>query len=1211
MATNLETVVKQLTDSGIVAPGKLEKFVLPQADPKTANELVAALVKQKHLTPFQAQHVKAGKAKALILGNYTVLDMIGAGGMGQVFKAEHRRMERIVAIKMLPPAMTKNATALARFQREVKAAAKLRHPHIVAADDADEANGSHFLVMEYVEGRDLSAHVKKNGPFSVEKAVNYILQAARGLEFAHSEGVVHRDIKPANLLLDKKGVVKILDMGLARIDVAGGDVAAQSELTGTGAIMGTVDYMAPEQGVSTHGVDARADIYSLGCTLHYLLIGKPVYGGETAMAKLLAHHHHLIPDLGALREEVPEQVNAIFRKLVAKEVEDRYQTMTEVIADLQSCSVGHDQSLSMQRSISIDSKNCAVTFENVSLDTTQKPLVKSSHASNKNVLIYGAIGAGLLGALIVAALIFSLRTKNGTLIVKVDQPDAVVTVSNEAGKVEMSEPAGPNPISISVVPGNHRVRVQKDGFVVVTENVDIQSDGKQSITAQLVPVKVVAKASPPNKPDPASRPAPAEGAVAKSLPSTTTPPLAPSPATVDPPKPIVPTTMPAPAPVTSVAPPVATPAETTPAPVEIAKVEPPVKVPPVEIPVKTPLTTATSPANTAPASTNPASAPVEKVEPSKSKDSRLPIPNTDARLQAEQLLRELMKSDLASAKLPEQKSALIEKLFKHADATKDDPASKYVMLEEALRLAIDIADVTALDKVINALTTTYVSDANDMWIEALEKAAQKSRSPQISKSLAEAALARIEALVDRDDYELAKRYQSVASAAAQKARDLALTKLVVEQGKSLTAANKQWDAMEKTKADLLANPDDATANLALGKYSCFIKGQWEQGFKYLAKGNDSTLADLATRSLLKPGEPAARVALGDAWWKASESAKGANKADLQIGGGYWYAVALPGLTGLEKNRVEQRIQALPAKTAKALITSGTDVWLKQIAALPAEKQLEAVTKRLAALNPGFTSSVTFRIEGGVVTEFNIDVKEGKFLTDISPVRALQGLKVFRCQDGKLSDLSQLRGMKLEILALRGCIGVQDISPLEGMKITTLDLGGTKVSDLSPLQGMPLNSLSFYGCSTVKDLSPLRGMKITNLTLRGCPRVSDIEPLRGMPLTALSLGSQEIQDFSPLQDMKLTRLELSGCIQFQNLELLQGMKLNSLSIDGVGPTDLNPLREMPLDAIWLTPKNIITGMDVLRNMKSLRTIGIDTRRWPPAEFWARYDKGEFR
>src|SRR5277367_160960 len=247
MALALETVVKQLTDSGIIAPGKLENFVPPKATPKDGEELLRELFKQGLLTKFQAQQVAQGKDKSLILGAYTILDKIGAGGMGQVFKAQHRKMKRLVAIKMLPAAMMKDAAAAARFEREVEAAAKLRHPNIVAADDAAEANGVHFLVMEYVEGDYLSVLVKQNGPFPVPKAVNYILQAARGLEFAHQKGVIHRDIKPANLLLSNDGVVKILDMGLARID---SDGPAQTELTSSGTIMGTVDFMSPEQALN-------------------------------------------------------------------------------------------------------------------------------------------------------------------------------------------------------------------------------------------------------------------------------------------------------------------------------------------------------------------------------------------------------------------------------------------------------------------------------------------------------------------------------------------------------------------------------------------------------------------------------------------------------------------------------------------------------------------------------------------------------------------------------------------------------------------------------------------------------------------------------------------------------------------------------------------------------------------------------------------------
>ncbi len=333
MPISVATFVERLEQSGIVDETTLDAIrseAGPDKDPQRNGEsFVRRLVRSELLTGYQARKIWKGRQDELVYGNYVVLDELGRGGMGVVLKAQHRRMQRLVALKILPRDIVKDQLAVQRFQREVIAAAQLEHPNIVAAHDADEVDGTHLLVMQFVDGRDLSTLVKENGPFSVEQAIDIVRQAALGLDYAHGRGVIHRDIKPSNLLLDSDGCVKILDMGLARFE-SSANVATQAELTSTGAVMGTVDYMSPEQALSTRTADARSDQYSLGMTFFYLLTAKPAYVGDTVTARLLAHQNAPIPKLSEHCEGVPANVDELFAKIAAKTPEERFSSMKEL-----------------------------------------------------------------------------------------------------------------------------------------------------------------------------------------------------------------------------------------------------------------------------------------------------------------------------------------------------------------------------------------------------------------------------------------------------------------------------------------------------------------------------------------------------------------------------------------------------------------------------------------------------------------------------------------------------------------------------------------------------------------------------------------------------------------------------------------------------------------------------------------------------------------
>lgn len=298
------------------------------AEPQSPKEAADALIKEGLLTHFQAEKLIAGRWRGfLIASKYRLLERLGAGGMGAVYLCEHIRMGRKVALKILPVQQAEDPASLARFYREARAVARLDHPNIVRAHDIDQDDKLHFIVLEFVDGCNLHDFIRRNGTLTFERAAHYIHQAALGLQHAHEAGLVHRDIKPGNLLLDRQGVVKLLDMGLARFFHE--DSPAFVKEFEVGYIIGTGDYIAPEQIVDSR-VDIRADIYSLGGTLYYLLTGKSPFQEGTNAQKIIWHQVRHPKSLRILRPDVPEEFVQVFERIVAKEPGRRYQTPIEL-----------------------------------------------------------------------------------------------------------------------------------------------------------------------------------------------------------------------------------------------------------------------------------------------------------------------------------------------------------------------------------------------------------------------------------------------------------------------------------------------------------------------------------------------------------------------------------------------------------------------------------------------------------------------------------------------------------------------------------------------------------------------------------------------------------------------------------------------------------------------------------------------------------------
>ncbi len=359
------SLVDAIQQHRLLEPGQLEQLPAMQAGLSDPRALAKLLMERNWLTPFQLNQVLGGRGQDLLLGSYVLMQRLGEGGTGQVFKARHQRMRRVVALKVIRRELLSEEEVVARFYLEIRVASQVAHPHVVHAYDAGPVGNTHFLAMEYVRGIDLGQLVKESGPLPVQQAGDYIRQAAVGLQHIAEQGMIHRDIKPSNLLVTPDprpqsgaapgskaadtegestqaidptaypwGLIKILDLGLARFEKP-----LHGEFTGTftpvgGVMMGTPDYMAPEQALDFHETDIRSDIYSLGCTFYFLLTGQPPFPGGTLAQKLLWHQQFPPPAVEQFRSDVPPRVRAVLMRMMAKNADARYQTPGELAADL-------------------------------------------------------------------------------------------------------------------------------------------------------------------------------------------------------------------------------------------------------------------------------------------------------------------------------------------------------------------------------------------------------------------------------------------------------------------------------------------------------------------------------------------------------------------------------------------------------------------------------------------------------------------------------------------------------------------------------------------------------------------------------------------------------------------------------------------------------------------------------------------------------------